>query len=73
MTGPASREPGADPKVIPIWPWLTPSLVPDEPAQTGTPVIPIRSGMFPRAARRPGAPHLQVRLAGICWVVVAVL
>lgn len=61
-----------DPKVIPIGPWLTPTLLRESSATEAT-VIPIRPGMLPRPSLRRRTPRAQVWLAGICWIAIVLL
>ncbi len=61
-----------DPKIIPIGPWLRPSLVVDT-SPPDSKVIPIRPRRFPRLERRRPTPPLQMWLAGICWIAAALL
>ncbi len=66
------KEMHADPDIISIGPWLAPTLVSD--TTTGeAKVIPIRPGILNRPEGRKRMPRKHLWLAGICWMVVALL
>jgi len=67
-----SEDVNADPNVISIGPWLTPQLI-SETVSGEAKVIPIRPGVLPRAEGRRRLPWRHLLIAGICWVVVALL
>ncbi|MCG8467779.1 MAG: hypothetical protein MJB57_06150 [Gemmatimonadetes bacterium] len=67
-----SDEANADPKVISIRPWLTPTLVPEASPREAT-VIPIPTEAMTRRERRRRVPKTYLLVGGLCWVVVALL